>query len=277
MLAERVEALDAARWVRVDEQDAHDDLELFLVDAQDDAMTQDRVLSAYPEWPARLGDPLVHASFDALGAPPPASAKGRRELVAAFRARNEIVASTSTKKKKFLARDLKDATFPSVGWLLSGDPMNKRVVVRRAHMIERVCGSAAQMQLPSPLSLRSCDQEVPELRQVRRAARSQRRSVLLLQLLLAMSSARYDERKLGYYCDACFDARHPAYRMDHAWCLIQDDVNQEQEWVSHVARFVCRTFISVWPEHWLNCALACSRSLQAEARAGRSRAQAAAR
>ncbi|GAB9475992.1 hypothetical protein Gpo141_00013067, partial [Globisporangium polare] len=48
--------------------------------------------------------------------------------------------------------------------------------------------------------------------------------------------AKFDEQKLGYYCDACFDARHPAYRLDHSWISIQDDVNQEQEWASHITR-----------------------------------------
>ncbi|KAF1330065.1 Crinkler, partial [Globisporangium splendens] len=50
------------------------------------------------------------------------------------------------------------------------------------------------------------------------------------------SCVKFDEHKLGYFCDACFAARHPPYRLEHSWIPIQDDVNPEDEWIAHAAR-----------------------------------------
>ncbi|TYZ63724.1 hypothetical protein PybrP1_003693 [[Pythium] brassicae (nom. inval.)] len=143
------------------------------------------LLLAYPEWPAGLGDPLLQAASDAFRAST-ASAKGRKELVAAFRARKTPVETTSSPvvatTKKLRARDFEGVKFPP-----------------------RKC--SFQTRCRRGLATKKCH-----------------------------NCVKFDELQLGYYCDACFDARHPAYRMEHSWVPVQDDVDEEQEWVAHVAR-----------------------------------------
>lgn len=80
---------------------------------------------AYPEWPSGLGDPLLHARYDAIEAST-GSAKGRKELVAAFRARtkataaeatNSLVVMTATEPKpkpKLQLKDVERVKFPVV-------------------------------------------------------------------------------------------------------------------------------------------------------------------
>ncbi|TMW63345.1 hypothetical protein Poli38472_002286 [Pythium oligandrum] len=48
--------------------------------------------------------------------------------------------------------------------------------------------------------------------------------------------SKFDPARLGYYCDACFEARHPSYRLPHVWIPIEDEVNVEQNWVNHVTQ-----------------------------------------
>ncbi|KDO22118.1 hypothetical protein SPRG_10937 [Saprolegnia parasitica CBS 223.65] len=48
---------------------------------------------------------------------------------------------------------------------------------------------------------------------------------------------KFDPTKTGLYCDACFDARHPAVRMEHSWSLLEDDeLDEEKQWLAHLAR-----------------------------------------
>jgi spore germination cell wall hydrolase CwlJ-like protein len=49
---------------------------------------------------------------------------------------------------------------------------------------------------------------------------------------------RFDPVRAGFYCEACFEARHPAYRMNHSWILLDVNataINQEKEWITHLA------------------------------------------
>ncbi|KAG3160980.1 hypothetical protein PI124_g6294 [Phytophthora idaei] len=48
--------------------------------------------------------------------------------------------------------------------------------------------------------------------------------------------ANFDENQLGYYCDACFAARHSDFRIPHTWTPVKDTTNQEEEWIAHVTR-----------------------------------------
>ena len=40
-----------------------------------------------------------------------------------------------------------------------------------------------------------------------------------------LSCAIYDIKKIGYYCDRCFNARHPWYRVPHIYSSIDKDEN----------------------------------------------------
>jgi len=42
-----------------------------------------------------------------------------------------------------------------------------------------------------------------------------------------LSCAIYDVKKLGYFCDVCFKARHPWYRVPHIFADIDNDENLE--------------------------------------------------
>ncbi|ETI49436.1 hypothetical protein L917_06430 [Phytophthora nicotianae] len=50
------------------------------------------------------------------------------------------------------------------------------------------------------------------------------------------SCANFGENQHGYYCDACFAARHPDFRLPHTWTPVQDVTNQEEEWIAHITR-----------------------------------------
>ncbi|DBA02361.1 TPA: hypothetical protein N0F65_007180 [Lagenidium giganteum] len=39
----------------------------------------------------------------------------------------------------------------------------------------------------------------------------------------------------GYYCDECFEARHPSYRLEHSWIPLDEHVNQNESWLAQVA------------------------------------------
>jgi hypothetical protein len=78
-----------------------------------------------------------------------------------------------------------------------------------------------------------------------------------LSFSLSLCPHRFDPLHLGYYCDACFVARHPPLRMTHAWSLLEgtafvssavgleslkssiaDDVNPDQSWMAHLVQYV---------------------------------------
>jgi hypothetical protein len=98
--------------------------------------------------------------------------------------------------------------------------------------------SIAEMQLPNPVLPWNRYQEMPQLRQVRPSepAHATKDIDLGFDVGCACLLHRFDAHKIGYFCDACFAARHPPYQLKHSWIPIHDDVNPEDEWIAHVAR-----------------------------------------
>ncbi|KAF0687243.1 Aste57867_21005 [Aphanomyces stellatus] len=47
--------------------------------------------------------------------------------------------------------------------------------------------------------------------------------------------AKFDEHRTGFYCDACFVARHPPVRLDHSWTFLRDETDSKREWIEHLA------------------------------------------
>lgn len=48
------------------------------------------------------------------------------------------------------------------------------------------------------------------------------------------SCVEYDPELEGLFCEACFQERHPWYRVKHRWCAIQDAPNPERDWLNQL-------------------------------------------